>query len=74
MRTARITMSTGTPTCPAELGFLSNEEDNTYFDTKQTEYAKEIAQAIIDTGKQLNLYKGETAPAQSEPASTEATT
>ena len=35
------------PSCLTELGFLSNEEDNTYFDTKQTEYAKEIAQAII---------------------------
>ena len=69
-----VNRHTDMPSCLTELGFLSNEEDNTYFDTKQTEYAKEIAQAIIDTGKQLNLYKGETAPAQSEPASTEATT
>lgn len=69
-----VNRHTDMPSCLTELGFLSNEEDNTYFDTKQAEYAKEIAQAIIDTGKQLNLYKGEAAPAQSESASTEATT
>lgn len=68
-----VNRHTDMPSCLTELGFLSNEEDNTYFDTKQDEYAKGIAQAIINTGKQLNLYK-ESTPAQTEPAGTEGTT
>lgn len=69
-----VNRNTDMPSCLAELGFLSYEEDNVYFDNNQAAYAKEIAQAIIDTGKQLNLYKDSSAPAPSEPTTTEGTT
>lgn len=47
-----INSKTNMPSCLLEIGFISNYEDNLAFDENIEEYAKAIAQAIIDSYEQ----------------------
>lgn len=44
-----INAYTDMPSCLVELGFISNKEDNNEYDKNIEEYAKAIAEAIIET-------------------------
>ena len=43
------------PSCLVELGFITNEEDNEYFDKNLESYAKAIAQAVVKTSAELGI-------------------
>ncbi len=47
-----INSKTNMPSCLLEIGFISNHEDNLAFDENIEEYAKAIADAIIDSYEQ----------------------
>lgn len=47
-----INSKTNMPSCLLEIGFISNHEDNLAFDENIEEYAKAIANAIIDSYEQ----------------------
>lgn len=47
-----INSKTNMPSCLLEIGFISNHEDNVAFDDNIEEYAKAIADAIIDSYEQ----------------------
>ena len=47
-----INSKTKMPSCLLEIGFISNYEDNLAFDENIEEYAKAIAEAIIDSYEQ----------------------
>ena len=43
------------PSCLAEIGFITNDEDNKDFDEKLNDYAKAIADGIEKTSKEMYL-------------------
>ncbi len=43
-----INANTNKPSCLLEIGFISNADDNTEFDENIKEYAKAVADAIVD--------------------------
>lgn len=50
-----VNADTKMPSCLVELGFLTNDEDNRLFDEKYVDYGKAIANAIIQTAKDVKL-------------------
>jgi len=51
---------TDMPSCLIEMGFLTAEIDNQYFDERLDSYAEAIATGIIEYGTDLGLYETET--------------
>ena len=48
-----VNLKTEMPSVICEMGFVTNEEDNIYFDENFMGYAKAIADGIVDTLKEL---------------------
>ncbi|MBQ7132409.1 MAG: N-acetylmuramoyl-L-alanine amidase [Oscillospiraceae bacterium] len=51
-----VNSATTMPSCLVELGFITDENDNLLFDGYKNEYAKAIADGIIDAANVLELY------------------
>lgn len=47
-----VLKNTNMPSCLIELGFISNEQDNQLLDKNKKEYAKAIADGIVETVKE----------------------
>ena len=45
------------PSCLVELGFITDDEDNTLFDKNLDDYAKSIAESIVKSAEELNLIE-----------------
>lgn len=45
------------PSCLVELGFITDDEDNTLFDKNLDAYAKSIAESIVKSAEELNLIE-----------------
>lgn len=50
-----INADTVMPSCLVELGFITSEKDNKLFDEKKNEYAKAVADGIIETAVHLGV-------------------
>ena len=48
------------PSCLVEMGFMTSDIDNTYFDQRMVAYADAIATGIIEYGGDLGLYEAGT--------------
>lgn len=51
----RVNAETTMPSCLVEMGFISNEQDNAYFDDKLDQYAQAIADGIMKTAERINF-------------------
>ncbi len=51
-----VNSNTNMPSCLIELGFITDSNDNNYFDLYKADYAKAIADGIIDAAQVLELY------------------
>ena len=51
----QVNRETDMPSCLVELGFMDSVEDNTLFDDNLDKYGEAIADAIIQTAKELGL-------------------
>lgn len=51
-----VNANTTMPSCLIELGFLTNDEDNTNFDTHLNDYADAIARGIVELGMDEGMY------------------
>ncbi len=45
------------PSCLVELGFITDDEDNTLFDKNLDAYAKSIAESIVKSAEELNIIE-----------------
>ena len=52
----QVNRDTKMPSCLVEMGFMTSERDNRFFDEKLNDYAKAIADAVIELGEDKNLY------------------
>lgn len=52
-----VNRDTTMPSCLVEMGFMSSDADNRNFDEHLNEYAKAIAEAIVDVAKDNKLYQ-----------------
>ncbi len=51
-----VNSNTDMPSCLIELGFITDNNDNNYFDLYKVNYAKAIADGIVDAAQVLELY------------------
>ncbi len=51
-----VNSATAMPSCLVELGFITDDGDNALFDKYKNEYAKAIADGIVDAANVLELY------------------
>lgn len=55
-----VNLYTKMPSCLVEMGFMTSDIDNTYFDQRMDAYADAIATGIIEYGGDLGLYEAGT--------------
>lgn len=51
-----VNRNTNMPSCLVEMGFMTSDVDNRFFDERMDQYAEAIASAIIEIGEDKNLY------------------
>lgn len=66
----QVNRETNMPSCLVELGFMDSKKDNDLFDKNLDKYGKSIAEAIVQTAKELEL-KGLKPDKKIEPIETE---
>lgn len=66
----QVNRDTNMPSCLVELGFMSSTDDNALFDKNIDAYGKAVAEAVIQTAKELEL-KGLKSDKKVEPIETD---
>lgn len=52
----QVNRDTKMPSCLVEMGFMTSDKDNRLFDAKLNDYAKAIAEAVIELGEDQGIY------------------